>query len=144
MFAFLLPVRNELIHNLRRLPHWWVWCRGSQFRQLVARLSHKHSSCFTGQQFDMLMRSLDFGLASSNAEVAGHCLEGLYALAAWDVSRRTEGHAGLANRSAPGMHQHMHAPMTRSPIPLAAKGRHPATPHNLNWNRLQAMRPSRC
>jgi hypothetical protein len=51
----------------------------------------------------MLMRSLDFGLVSSDAEVAGHCLEGLYALAAWDVSRRAEGHPGLSKRSAPGV-----------------------------------------
>jgi hypothetical protein len=50
----------------------------------------------------MLMRSLDFGLVSSDAEVAGHCLEGLYALAAWDVSRRAEGHPGLSKRSTPG------------------------------------------
>ena len=51
----------------------------------------------------MLMRSLDFGLVSSDAELAGHCLEGLYALAAWDVSRRAEGHPGLSKRSAPGV-----------------------------------------
>ena len=84
----------------------------------------------------MLMRSLDFGLASSDAEVAGHCLEGLYALAAWDVSRRAEGHAGLANRSATGMHQCMHAPMTHSPIALAAKGRHPEMSQSENLSYL--------
>jgi hypothetical protein len=64
----------------------------------------------------MLMRSLDFGLSSSDAEVAGHCLEGLYALAAWDVGRRAEGHAGLAAHSAPGVTRHLCAPPSRLQI----------------------------
>lgn len=59
-----------------------------------------------GTQFGLLMRSLDSGLVSSDAEVAGHALEGLYALAAWHLSARRSSQPGLGEHAAPGAHVH--------------------------------------
>lgn len=50
----------------------------------------------------MLMRTLEFGLGSGDAEVAGHSLEGLYALTAWHLGERTKGQPGLGPLNAPG------------------------------------------
>ncbi len=50
----------------------------------------------------MLMRTLDHGLGSCDAEMAGHSLEGLFALTAWHVEEQRAGRAGLSPHTAPG------------------------------------------
>lgn len=55
-----------------------------------------------GPRFSTLMQTLEFGLSSTDAEVAGDSVEALAALAHFHVQSAAGGGPGLTAHSAPG------------------------------------------